>query len=122
MGNQKEIWKDIEGYDGVYQVSSFGRVRSFKRVNINILKTRPNTRGNLMLSLYENNVGKTFTVHKLVAQTFITKDFISIKHKDGNKENNSLENLEVEKTKDVINRAIKLKQKEIRLLKKKLQK
>lgn len=89
-----EIWKDIEGYDGLYQVSNLGRIKSIK--NNTILKTRLNCCGYPYVNLYKNNVRKTKTVHRIVGENLIKnlKELSCINHIDGNKENNNISNLE----------------------------
>ena len=87
----KEIWKDITGYDGIYQVSNFGRIRSLDRerkkticgsscrylIKGKILKSRFSKNKKVgyvnypRVVLRKNNVSKQFCVHKLVAQAFI---------------------------------------------------
>lgn len=100
-----EEWRDIEGYEGLYQVSSLGRVRSLKRFNVNtgeyenrlrILKSTFNKRGYKMVTLINRTVRKSKTVHRLVAQAFIPNpnNLPQVNHKDENKENNSVGNLE----------------------------
>ena len=61
-----EEWRDVEGYDGRYQVSNMGRVRGIK-----ILKATPNQEGYLTVSFSKNDVSKTYRVHVLVAKAFI---------------------------------------------------
>lgn len=87
-----EIWKDIEGYDGLYQVSNFGQV---KRGN-KLLHLNTNTYGYKHITLCKNGVRRTSAVHTLVASAFIENPNKKpqINHKDGNKSNNSAENLE----------------------------
>lgn len=89
----KEIWKDIEGFEGLYQVSNMGRVRSLRR-NI-ILKNRI-TSGYEMVLLYTNNIRKNYLVHRLVAHAFIPNpnNLPQVNHKDENKTNNCVDNLE----------------------------
>jgi hypothetical protein len=88
----EEVWRDIPGYEGRYQASNLGRIRSQAR---GVLKPFKNKNGYLIATLY--NQGKVRTgVHRLVALTFIPnpEDKPQINHKDGNKENNNLNNLE----------------------------
>lgn len=92
---KEEIWKDIPGYEGKYQASTYGRIKSlnYKRSGKEkILKTFINNSGYLILNL--NN--KTWLVHRLTALTFIEnpKNYSIINHKDENKLNNKVENLE----------------------------
>ncbi len=91
----KEIWKDIEGYNGVYQVSNMGRVRSFKRCNPKILKARPNDKGYVYVVLCANNYKKQFSVHRLVANVFCDgyKEGLQVDHINGTKTDNRAINL-----------------------------
>lgn len=88
-----EIWKTIQDYGGLYQVSNTGKVRDLKN---HIKSVYKNNKGYVCLSLYYN--GKTYhpTVHRLVAKAFIPNpsNYEQVNHKDCNKENNSAENLE----------------------------
>lgn len=68
---KNEQWKDIFGYDGMYQVSSFGRVRSLKFGKTRVLKGGTTQDGYLTVLLYKDGKRKGFTVHRLVANTFI---------------------------------------------------
>lgn len=94
-----EEWRDIKGYEGKYQVSNEGRVRSLDRIGIRgynykgkILKSRPNKRGYMWVVLE----GKNYSVHRLVAETFISNpnNYPIINHKDENTSNNCIDNLE----------------------------
>ena len=86
----KEIWKDIEGYEGLYQVSNLGRVR-----NIRVLKPAPTKDGYLRVCFSVCGKTKGFLVHRLVAKAFIPNTQNSeVNHIDGNKMNNSVGNLE----------------------------
>lgn len=87
-----EIWKDIKGYEGKYQVSNKGNVRN----NTKVLHLNTNTYGYKHISLCKCGVSKTCPVHTLVAQAFICNPLnaTQINHKDGNKENNNVDNLE----------------------------
>lgn len=109
---QNEIWKDITGYEGLYQVSSLGRIKSLTRFNeyynaIHKIKTKriqkekilnysKNNRGYLQVCLTKNGKSKTYIVHRLVAKAFLSnsKSKEQVNHIDGNKENNSIDNLE----------------------------
>lgn len=88
-----EIWKTIQDYGGLYQVSNTGKVRDLKN---HIKSVYKNNKGYICLSLYYN--GKTYhpTIHRLVAKAFIPNpnNYEQVNHKDCNKENNSVENLE----------------------------
>ena len=98
-----EEWKDIEGYEGIYQISSHGRVKSLPRKVINnkcskerILKLSTDKRGVNRITLHKNNKMKTFQVHRLVATAFLDNpnNLPCINHKDENPSNNKVENLE----------------------------
>ena len=68
---ENEKWKDIDGYDGMYQVSDLGRVRSKYSGEWKILKPRNNGQGYLQICLYLDGKRKNHKVHRLVAQAFI---------------------------------------------------
>lgn len=92
----KEIWKDVVGYEGLYQVSNMGRVRSFKRGKVRVLKPNTNKRGYLHVVLSKNNSLKTLRIHRLVAQAFLPNpnNLPQVNHKDEDKTNNIVTNLE----------------------------
>jgi len=102
---QKEVWKDIPDYVGFYQASSFGRIKSLPRTTTKggIMKPYINRRnGYAYISLCKDNIAITHRVHKLVYSAFmggwITSGYDkekTINHKDGNKANNALANLEI---------------------------
>lgn len=96
------MWKDISGFEKLYQVSDKGEVKSlekqvgfYKRKEI-ILSQKTNEFGYKVLRLWKNNIAKDCIVHRLVAQAFIENPLNApqVNHKDGNKKNNSVENLE----------------------------
>lgn len=96
----KEIWKDVKEYEGLYQVSNTGKIKSFPRNGTikqeRILKQTKDNNGYLIVGLHKNNKQKKVCVHWLVADAFIPKrkkDEV-INHIDGNKLNNNLINLE----------------------------
>ena len=94
---EQEQWRDIDGYDGMYQVSDIGRVRSLKYGKVRVLKAQKDKDGYLRVSLYKDNKEKHFFVHRLVAQAFIENDDetkTQINHIDECKQNNRLWNLE----------------------------
>lgn len=96
---KKEIWKDIIGYEGLYQVSNLGRVKSLgngKSKKEKILKQGTNSCGYYQIKLYQNGKYKTYKIHRLVAQTFLDNpnNYYSVNHRDENKQNNCIENLE----------------------------
>lgn len=115
----EEIWKDIKGYEGLYQVSNFGNVKSIDR----LVKGKSNTqqfkvgkklfvrKGKyLQVILWKNNKYESKLIHRLVAETFLDyknykyteydknkiykKEQLVINHKDLNKQNNHVDNLE----------------------------
>lgn len=93
----KEIWKDISDYNGLYQVSNLGRIKSFKRNREIILKPFKNRCGYYQVDLNKNTKGKTYTNHRLVMFAFKLEEkfeYNEVNHIDGNKENNTLDNLE----------------------------
>lgn len=106
MGSQKEIWRDVKKYEGKYQISSFGRVRSLPRKSWNgytyweqpgrILKLSMLKNGYKSVCLYRDNKPKKFLVHRLVAEAFISNpnNYPQVNHKDENRSNNKMENLE----------------------------
>lgn len=94
-----EIWKDVVGYEGMYEVSNKGRVRSLDRKDIRgrrvkgkYLKYKKTSRGYLSLQL----CGKDCLIHRLVAKAFIPnpENKPQVNHIDGDKSNNNVENLE----------------------------
>lgn len=92
----KEIWEDIEDYEGLYQISNCGRVKSLIFSEKRILKNIINNNGYFIITLCKNNKCKTFTIHRLVALHFIPnpEDKPQVNHKDGDKLNNYYKNLE----------------------------
>ena len=86
--------KDIQGYEGLYQVTSCGKVWSYKRKRF--LKPFKRKRGYLAVGLYKNGKTNYYYVHRLVAMAYIPNpdNLPQINHKDENKENNALQNLE----------------------------
>lgn len=90
-----EIYKDIDGYNGEYQVSNYGNVKSFKRGE-RILKPRKNHKGYCFVTLSKDGLNKNINVHRLVAMAFIPNpnNLPQINHINENKRNNRVENLE----------------------------
>jgi hypothetical protein len=90
-----EIWRDIKGYEGLYQISNLGRVKSLYFKKELILKPSINSKGYCSIVLY-NNSKRTVTVHSLVAKTFLDNpnNLPMVNHKDEIKTNNKVDNLE----------------------------
>ena len=100
---ESEIWKDVAGYEGLYKVSDKGNVYSVERRDSRgnrcggrILKPRYTRRSYIQVQLWKNGKSKNKYTHRLVAESFIPnpKGFLEINHKDENKSNNRVENLE----------------------------
>ena len=115
-----EEWRDVVGYEGLYQVSSLGRIRSCRRVcnhpnsksGIRSVKesiVATHGHASLWIGLYRNGRRQKYFVHDIVAQAFLGSPSIgaSVKHIDGDKKNNKIENLTLnsslsQKTKDAV--------------------
>lgn len=100
-----ETWKDIEGYEGLYQVSNLGRLRTLQRYNFSkkkhektckVLKLNEHRQGYKTTTLSKNGKRKTYLVHRLVAAAFIEneKSKPEVNHIDADKRNNCVSNLE----------------------------
>ena len=89
-----EEWRDIIGYEGLYQVSNLGRIKSIYRNHI--MKARLDKYGYYQIGLTKNKKQRFFKVHRLVAQAFIDnpQNYPQINHKDEVKTNNNVNNLE----------------------------
>lgn len=107
MKKNKELWKDIEGYKGLYQVSNLGRIKRLETTLLykgkyprnwkeKILTQNTNNAGYKKCHLSKDGKAKTPSVHRLVALAFIENVLVlpCVNHLDGNKENNSADNLE----------------------------
>ena len=105
----KEIWKDIVGYEGLYQISNYGRIKSLGRYyfsgiynaikkyqNENIRKTEKAKNGYMRIALCKDGKIKKYLIHRLVAEHFIDNPnkLPQVNHIDENKENNYYKNLE----------------------------
>lgn len=88
-----EEWREVKNYNG-YKVSNFGRVYSMKVSRL--LKPHPDKKGYLRVKFWKDGKGYTFKVHRLVAQAFIPNphNYPQVNHKDENKTNNIVDNLE----------------------------
>lgn len=107
MNQEIEIWKDVRGYEGVYQVSNLGKIRSIDRLCVDVngknrrMKGREilqaiNTVGYKKVTLSANGESVNFLVHRIVAEAFIenSQNKRTVNHIDGNKHNNNALNLE----------------------------
>src|SRR3990167_6406746 len=107
MSTQTETWKDIEGYEGLYQVSDLGNIKSLFRINYRkdgsknpvkerVLKTGLAKSGYLTVSLSKDYIAKSYAAHRLVLSTFKSNPDCkpTVNHKDGDKKNNNLSNLD----------------------------
>ena len=101
----QEIWKDIPNYEGLYQASNFGRIKSIQYFNHannkiypreKILKPILNEKGYCRVDLSKSGESKRHRVHRLVAKTFLPNPYnlLEVNHIDGNKQNNNVNNLE----------------------------
>lgn len=95
----EEIWKDIEGYECKYQVSNLGRIKSLnynREKQIKILKPHIDCGGYLRVGLRKEGKEKIYKMHRLVAQAFLPNpnNYPQINHKDEDKTNNCVSNLE----------------------------
>ena len=90
-----EKWRDIPGYEGFYQVSDLGNIRSIRFNKIRNMKSW-DSNGYRAVELYLNNNGYTVGIHRLVALAFIPnpENKPEVNHKDRNRSNNNVENLE----------------------------
>jgi hypothetical protein len=94
-----EIFKIIPNYEGMYEVSNLGNVKSFKGINERILKPNLSNSGYLAVVLSKKNKTKLIRIHQLVAMVFLNHipcgHKLVVNHLDFNKKNNKLDNLEI---------------------------
>lgn len=106
----QEMWKSVIGFDGLYEVSTFGRIRrmagstwgKYKLKSSRLLTVHPSSNGYFTVSLYDSGHEKnTHCIHQIVARTFMGNSECSscgtsleVNHKDRDKRNNRLDNLE----------------------------
>ena len=102
-----EEWKDIQGFEGWYQISNYGNIKSLDRISPGknnsvrhlkgaFMKLNIDTNGYYIICLHKNKIRYDFKVHRLVAQTFIPNpdNLPEVNHIDGDKLNNHVDNLE----------------------------
>lgn len=98
-----ETWKDVVGYEGLYAVSDCGKIKSYDRIDAlgrlkcgQELSTKRNNRGYVQVHLSANGKQKMKLLHRLVAEAFLENpnNYPQVNHKDENKDNNSVDNLE----------------------------
>lgn len=110
-----ETWKDIKGFEGVYQISSLGNLKSFKEDKNGRILSNKNSKGDyLSVVLEKRSEHKTHKryvrIHRLVAEAFMSnpENKTQINHIDGNKQNNNVKNLEWVTPSENIKHAIRL--------------
>jgi len=96
--DSNEIWKDVIGYEGLYQVSDYGNIKSLPRLGVvrsRLLKHLIMPRGYHSVRLYSNGSNKQFLVHRLVAMSFLLNELgkPEVNHIDSDVNNNKLNNL-----------------------------
>ncbi len=102
---EKEIWKNIIGYEEMYLISNLGNVKSLSRkfytnnggsitTKERILKKQKDRKGYEYVNLYKNNKMKSIKIHRLVLSSFVGNSNLSIDHINGIKSDNRIENLE----------------------------
>jgi hypothetical protein len=93
---ESEVWTMIEGYENLYEISSYGRIKSYRRGEEKILKTQRNNKGYLRVELASESGRKLFLVHRLVAIAFLPNPFDKeqVNHINSTPNDNRLENLE----------------------------
>lgn len=105
-----EEWRDIKGFEEHYQISNYGRIKSFRKGEVKILKPYVAPNGYLLISLQNNDKKKKNSIHRLVAEAFIPNpdNLPEVDHKFGNKFDNYVENLGWVSSLENVSRAIEL--------------
>ena len=106
----KEEWKPNTGYEGLYEASNTGKIKSFQRGKARILSLCKNSQGYLQVVLRKDKAVKSLYVHRLVASAFMPNpnNKPEVNHIDGNKANNNINNLEWVTRKENASHAVKM--------------
>lgn len=123
--DMKEIWKDLMNFEGAYKISNYGNIKSLPRISTNIIGKRGGTKvikekiiantlnktGYVYCHLSFNGKNTVSMVHTLVANNFLIKpestESLQVNHKDGDKQNNRVDNLEWVTSKENIHHSIR---------------
>lgn len=93
-----EVWKDVKGFEGYYQISNYGRLKSFKVNKHGQILKLTNKKGDYLTFVLcgKSKENKSTRIHRLVAETFLANpnNLPEVNHIDGNKQNNNVKNLE----------------------------
>lgn len=104
-----EIWKDIVSFEGLYQASNLGNIKSCKKIDSigrhkkeKILKKNIGKDGYFVVGLCKNGKVTTRSIHRLIIETFLGKSELQVNHKNRNRNDNNIENLEYVSCRDNI--------------------
>jgi hypothetical protein len=112
MGNEE--WKEVEGYEGIYLISNKGRVKSMYNHKSHkpdaLINGWKDAKGYQRVNLFKNKTRHDNKIHRLVAIAFLPNPYNKpeVNHKDGNKQNNHLSNLEWSTTKENVEHSFKI--------------